>query len=142
MTNSLGYRNLKINSNPFPIPPLPAHLGAGQGRTRYYLKTMNPTTLKSAYTNNSWATRMAASVLPNYPSDKWKWHYEHGLFVKALAGIGAATGDECFEHFVQNWVNHFVTPQGDILTYDASELNLDQINSGKLLFPLYRRTGR
>ena len=102
---------------------------------------MNPTTPKAAYTNNSWATRMAASVLPNYPSDKWKWHYEHGLFVKALAGIGAASGDECFEHFVQNWVNHFVTPQGDIRTYDASELNLDQINSGKLLFPLYRRTG-
>jgi unsaturated rhamnogalacturonyl hydrolase len=102
---------------------------------------MNPTTPKTAYTNTSWATRMAASVLPNYPSSKWQWHYEHGLFVKALAGIGAATGDECFEHFVHSWVNHFVTAQGDIRGYSVSELNLDQINSGKLLFPLYRRTG-
>jgi unsaturated rhamnogalacturonyl hydrolase len=102
---------------------------------------MTPTTLKAAYANNSWATRMAASLLPNYPSSKWQWHYEQGLFVKALAGIGAATGDDCFEHFVHNWVNHFVTPQGDIRTYSVSELNLDQINSGKLLFPLYRRTG-
>jgi len=102
---------------------------------------MNPTTLKAAYTNNFWATRMAASVLPNYPSDKWKWHYEHGLFVKALAEIGAASGDKCFQHFAQNWVNHFVTPQGDINSYDASELNLDLINPGKLLFPIYQRTG-
>jgi unsaturated rhamnogalacturonyl hydrolase len=104
-------------------------------------KPMNSTTLNTTYTNNSWATRMAASVLPNYPSDKWKWHYEHGLFVKALAGISAATGEEGFEPFVQNWVNHFVTPRGKIRTYSVSELNLDQINSGKLLYPLYRRTG-
>ena len=102
---------------------------------------MIPTTLKAAYTNNSWAIRMAASVLPNYPPDRWQWQYEHGLFVQALAGIGAATGDEGFERFVHNWVDRFVTPQGDIRTYHASELNLDQINSGKLLFPLYRRTG-
>src|SRR3972149_3954653 len=102
---------------------------------------MIPTTLKAAYTNNSWAIRMAASVLPNYPPDRWQWQYEHGLFVQALAGIGAATGDEGFERFVHNWVDRCVTPQGDIRTYHASELNLDQINSGKLLFPLYRRTG-
>jgi unsaturated rhamnogalacturonyl hydrolase len=69
------------------------------------------------------------------------WHYEHGLLVKALAEIGAATGEDGFEQFVHHWVDHFVTPEGDIRTYVASEYNLDQINSGKLLFPFYRRTG-
>jgi unsaturated rhamnogalacturonyl hydrolase len=42
---------------------------------------------------------------------------------------------------IDNWVNHFVTSQGNILTYRASELNLDQINPGRLLFPLFRHTG-
>lgn len=84
---------------------------------------------------------MAISMLSNYPSDKWRWHYEHGLFVKVLAEMVAVTGDEYFDHFVYNWVNHFVTPQGDINTYRVNELNLDQINPGKLLFSLYRHTG-
>jgi unsaturated rhamnogalacturonyl hydrolase len=102
---------------------------------------MIPSTPNAAHPTNSWAIRMAASVLPSYPSRKWKWHYEHGLFVKALVEIDAATGEHNFERFVHDWVNHFVTSQGNILTYHASELNLDQINSGRLLFPLYRLTG-
>jgi len=102
---------------------------------------MIPTSLNVASTDNSWAVRMAASLLPEYPPKKWEWHYEHGLFVKALVGIGAATGDSTFERFAQEWVDHFVSPQGDILNYHVDEFNLDQINSGKLLFPLYRRTG-
>ncbi len=102
---------------------------------------MISTPLQPAHTNSSWAARMAASVLPTYTPDKWQWHYEHGLFVKAVARLGAATGEDSFTHFVRTWVDHFVTPQGDIRTYSASELNLDQINSGKLLFPFYRSTG-
>ncbi len=97
--------------------------------------------LKAAYTNNSWATRMAASVLPSYPPEKWEWHYEHGLFVKAIAEIGAVTGGAVFESFVQDWVDLFLTSNGGIRTYHAGDFNLDQINPGKLLFPLYRRTG-
>lgn len=102
---------------------------------------MTSTDLKATYPNNSWATRMAASVLPNYPPGEWRWHYEHGLFVKALAEIDAAAGNDSFEHFIQDWVDAFVTPEGNIRTYASSELNLDLINPGKLLFPLYRRTG-
>ena len=102
---------------------------------------MIATTLKAAFTNNSWATRMAASVLPSYPPDRWVWHYEHGLFVKAISEIGANSGEEAFELFAQNWVNFFLTSSGGIRSYRANDFNLDQINPGKLLFPLYRQTG-
>lgn len=95
----------------------------------------------TANSKNSWAARMAGSVLPNYTPEKWAWHYEHGLFVKAIGKINSAGGDERLEGFIQNWVDHFVTSQGDIRTYEASEYNLDQINSGKLLFSFYRATG-
>jgi len=104
-------------------------------------KAMISTSLKVVYTKNSWAVRMAASLLPYYPPDKWQWHYEHGLFVRAVAGVGAATGENNFESFVESWINYFVTPSGDIRTYRIDEYNLDQIYPGNLLFPLYRRTG-
>jgi unsaturated rhamnogalacturonyl hydrolase len=92
-------------------------------------------------TVNSWATRMADSVLPKYPLSDWKWHYEHGLLVKALSEVGSATCDLRYSQFVRNWVDHFVTAAGRIRTYRVPEFNLDQINPGKLLFPLYRQTG-
>ncbi len=93
------------------------------------------------YTDNSWAARMAASVLSTYTPGKWKWAYEHGLFVKAVSALGAATGEASFGQLARKWVNHFITPKGDIRTYQVSEFNLDQINPGRLLFPLYRSTG-
>ncbi len=102
---------------------------------------MPSTLLKAAYVSNSWATRMAASVLPYYPPEKWCWHYEHGLFVEATERIGQVTGDTCFETFVQTWVDHFVTPAGGIRTYNVNDFNLDQINPGKLLFSIFRKTG-
>ncbi len=90
---------------------------------------------------NSWATRMADSVLQTYPATQWNWHYEHGLVVKAIWEAGLATGNLRYEQFVRDWVDHFVTPEGNIRTYCESDFNLDQINPGKLLFPIYQRTG-
>ena len=101
---------------------------------------MISTPLKAAYTSNSWATRMAASVLPYYLPNKWCWHYEHGLFVDAVTRTGVVTGETSFITFAKDWVDAFVTPAGDIHTYRPDDFNLDQINPGKLLFPVYRNT--
>lgn len=87
---------------------------------------------------NSWAMRMADSVLQNYPTAQWKWHYEHGLLLKALLSLD----EPRFQAIAQAWVDHFVTESGRIRTYGVNDFNLDQINPGKLLFPLYRRTGQ
>jgi unsaturated rhamnogalacturonyl hydrolase len=89
---------------------------------------------------NSWAIRMADSVLQEYPPIDWKWQYEHGLLVKALSEVDSVIGDSRYSQFVREWVDHFVTVNGHIHTYRAAEFNLDQINPGKLLFPLYRQT--
>jgi unsaturated rhamnogalacturonyl hydrolase len=102
---------------------------------------MSSLSLQNGTTVNSWAIRMAGSALQNYPLSDWKWHYEHGLVVQAFSEVGSATGDARFSQFVRNWVDHFVTANGHIRTYRTAEYNLDQINPGKLLFPLYRQTG-
>ncbi len=82
---------------------------------------------------------MADSLLQAYPVTAWKWHYEHGLFVKSLWDLGKATGYPGYLQFLNRWVDHFVTPDGDIQSYHAEEFNLDQINPGRLLFPLYEQ---
>jgi len=96
-----------------------------------------PTTL----TASSWAARMASSVLESYPPVRWKWHYEHGVFVRAGTTVAAVGGDSRLQGFDQVWVDHFVGPDGAFDTYRMDEFNLDQIYPGRLLFPLYQRTG-
>lgn len=99
------------------------------------------TSSQNGFSANAWAVRMADTVLQSYPASKWKWHYEHGLVVKAIADVYAATGDTRFRGFDKRWVDHFVDSRGQIRTYKVDEFNLDQINPGRLLFPLYRANG-
>ena len=98
---------------------------------------MSHPTTPPIVTTNSWAARMADSILRDYPESKWKWHYEHGLVIKAIAAID----EPRFNDIDRCWVDHFVTATGKIRTYRAGDYNLDQINPGKLLFPIQRCTG-
>ena len=92
-------------------------------------------------TLNSWSTRMVDTAIQRYVVDKTRWHYEHGFVLKAITEAGKATGKLQYEQTVQKWVDRFVTPKGSIRTFRINEYNLDQIYSGKLLFPLYQQTG-
>ena len=51
------------------------------------------------------------------------------------------TGDQNYYDYVKSNIDQFVGPDGEIRTYRLDEYNLDQINEGKLLFPLYETTG-
>jgi len=55
--------------------------------------------------------------------------------------VGEATGESRYLRFVSDWIDHFVQPDGSIRTYRMDEYNVDLINSGKLLFGAYERTG-
>ena len=71
----------------------------------------------------------------------FQWHYEHGLALFAIAQVGRRTNDPKYVDYVRNAIDPFIEPQGKIRTYNIGEYNLDQINPGKVLFPLYRATG-
>ena len=88
-----------------------------------------------------WSVRMSDSVLRRFSADRTSWHYEEGLVVKAVADTAAASGNERLERFVRDWVDLWVTPDGDIRTYRIDDFNLDQIYPGRLLFPVLRQTG-
>lgn len=92
-------------------------------------------------TNMQWATRTADSVLGRSLVRTDKWYYGYGLVLKGMDAVYRQTGRPDYFRLVQRYYDAFVVGDGTILTVDPNEYNLDNINSGKLLFPLYRATG-
>lgn len=90
--------------------------------------------------SQSWPVRMADTVLRTYPAERWQWHYEHALVIKAIAAVGEILTEPHFYAIDQAWLDNFITDTGQIRTYALEEMNLDQVNPGKLLFAVYRRT--
>ena len=96
---------------------------------------------QSINADQAWSIRMADAAIARYSPDAAKWHYEHGLLLKSIEQVWHATGQVKYWHFVKDAVDQFVAADGSIRTYRVDEYNLDQINSGKLLFSLWHATG-
>jgi len=90
---------------------------------------------------NTWSVRMVESTLQRYTPKDFSWNYDHGLQVMAIQKAGEATGEERYLQFVADWIDYFVQPDGTIRTYHMETYNVDWINSGKILFSAYERTG-
>jgi unsaturated rhamnogalacturonyl hydrolase len=87
-----------------------------------------------------WSVRAAESVMRRSPVVYDRWDYTAGLVLLALDRVGAATHDPKYGAYVKKSVDSLVHADGTIATYAASEYNLDQINEGRILFPLADRT--
>lgn len=96
----------------------------------------------------SYACRFADSEMHRFPE---AWQLDHGkrLFFGYAQGVGCcamldlwkATGDRRYYAYVEAWGDTIVNDKGEIWMYDMSTYNLDFINSGKVLFDLYKETG-
>lgn len=89
-----------------------------------------------------WAARMAASTIARHPA-AWaeRWVYEWGLVLKAILALWDVTREPAYLDYVRASVDRLVGPDGSIRTYRPDEYNLDHINPGKVLLPLYAITG-
>ena len=88
-----------------------------------------------------WSVRMAESVMQQKPVLSERWHYEVGVMLRAFEELWLRTGEARYFDYIRTNIDRFVTPEGAIRTYEKKEYNLDQINTGKLLFLLYAQTG-
>ena len=70
------------------------------------------------------------------------WNYIDGCMLGALLSLSQITGDPLFANFVERFVDAFVQEDGTIRTYDPAKFNLDDINEGRVLFPIWHRTGQ
>jgi unsaturated rhamnogalacturonyl hydrolase len=73
---------------------------------------------------------------------KAAWNYADGCMIKAVLEMYFITSDERFLDFADRFISYYVTENGEIPTYDIKKYNLDNINEGKVLFPLYDLTGK
>ena len=68
------------------------------------------------------------------------WNYIDGCMLTALLNMAELTGDRVYYDFVESVVDHFVDEDGGIKTLEADKCRLDDINEGRVLFAVYKRT--
>lgn len=93
------------------------------------------------------AIRMADSEMAHFPeaatvdfNPKGKWSYTPGLIAFAMINLAEATGDEKYYDYAKAYADRFINEDGEIESYKRSDFNIDNINSGKFLFHLYKKT--
>ena len=99
-----------------------------------------PSNRSSLADKRPWSVRMVETVMTRHPVVHEKWDYTAGLVLTGVERLGERTGNARYRKYVQDNMARLVQPDGSIATYRADEFNLDQINQGRLLFPLYART--
>jgi unsaturated rhamnogalacturonyl hydrolase len=68
------------------------------------------------------------------------WNYEMGVVLIGFEKLAQAKNNEKYLAYTKKIIDHFITANGEIRTYDPEEYNLDNIPSGRQLLHLYQRT--
>ena len=70
------------------------------------------------------------------------WNYIDGCMITSLLQMSHITGEDKYFTFAESFIDYYVNDDGSILGYDVEKYNLDDINEGRVLFELYRKTGK
>ena len=74
-------------------------------------------------------------------TDRDLWNYEDGCVLIGLNALYEATRDERYFDSLRMFIDRYIGEDGVIRLYNPSEYNIDYIPAGRVLFPLYERTG-
>jgi len=74
------------------------------------------------------------------PYRPW-WNYEDGVVWKGALDLYGVTQDAALLDYVLREMDSRVLPDGAMPTFLPKEYNIDHVNGGKILLPLYRFTG-
>ena len=106
----------------------------------------------NAYVNiDRYIDRLITDSTPDLPiwniesirqGKKPHWNYIDGCMITSLLEMSRITGDDKYFIFAENFIDYYVADDGAILGYDIGKYNLDDLNEGRVLFELYRRTGK
>ncbi|MBQ8109070.1 MAG: glycoside hydrolase family 88 protein [Clostridia bacterium] len=67
------------------------------------------------------------------------FHYHQGVFLSGMRETWQLTGDERYFNYIRGYVDGCIRPDGNIMGFNPGQL--DDLQPGVLLFPLYDRTG-
>ena len=95
-----------------------------------------------------WGKKMADSDMKRNPdasmldfSLKPVWSYTQGLVCLANQRLTEETGDQKYDQYGLDYANKMINDSGIIATYKLEKYNLDLINSGRILFEIYKTSG-
>jgi unsaturated rhamnogalacturonyl hydrolase len=71
------------------------------------------------------------------PGEPWRWNYELGTLLEGMDAMWYNTADRRYYAYIKQSVDQFVTPDGQILTYDPKAYSLDNVLLGRQLLLLY-----
>lgn len=71
-----------------------------------------------------------------------RWTYDMGVVLEGMVEVWRNTGDNTYFKYIQDWMDQFVTEEGDIPNYNPNEYNIDHVKNGRSLLFLYKVTGR
>jgi unsaturated rhamnogalacturonyl hydrolase len=93
-----------------------------------------------------WSVTMADAVMQRFDSlcryndpERINWQYDIAMLGQAIDKLGYL--DARYSRYHEDFIDHFITGDGKILTYDPEEYNLDNVNPAKGLITLYKRKG-
>ena len=94
-----------------------------------------------------YAVLMGETVLKKYPNiweiedgTKPKWSYTYGLIGLSMLKLWEETGNIAYFNYAKAYADALIDEKGIIKTYKTADYNIDQLNSGKMLFTLYVKT--
>ncbi len=100
-----------------------------------------------SYSASPYYVRMADSEMKRSPeawmldfSKQPKWNYCHGLVLQSVLQVWEKTKDSKYFQYADDYAELMVQADGSIKTYNSSTYNIDWVNPGKILFPLYKET--
>ncbi|KMK74398.1 glycoside hydrolase family 88/105 protein [Alkalihalobacillus pseudalcaliphilus] len=103
---------------------------------------MTEATKSLKYTPLEWAKKACDSIMQLYRPVEMppahRWHYHQGVFLCGVHRIWEMEQDERYWHYVKEYVDELVDEQGNFI-FRRDEL--DAIQAGLLLLPLYEKTG-
>lgn len=70
------------------------------------------------------------------------WNYIDGCMITALLEASEITGEKKYADFSESFIDFYVNEDGTIRGYSLEKFNLDDINEGRVLFDLYKTTGK
>jgi unsaturated rhamnogalacturonyl hydrolase len=101
-----------------------------------------------------WSVHLANSVLAtsetlldyenrNNPVRKYnteEWDYDVAYMGQAIAELGNI--DPKYSRYRDDYINHFILNDGNILNFKVEDYNVDKVSPAKNLFSMYRETGQ
>lgn len=70
------------------------------------------------------------------------WNYIDGCMMIALLNLHRITGEERYYTFAEHFLDYYVFEDGSLRGYREEDYNLDNICEGRVLFDLYRLSGK